>query len=118
MPTTTWMLLLSAALQVALAVSVFYVWGLNYATITAEWPEYGLPDWVRVVTGIAKLSAAVLLIIGTWVPMYIVPAALLMGAFMSAALLLHVRNRDSLEDTLPSAVLTGMAAAILALNWR
>lgn len=104
-------------LQILLAVSVFYVWGLNFSTMTAEWPTYGLPDWVRVATGLSKLTASVLLVLGALVPVYAFVGAVIMGALMTVAVGLHLRARDPLSDTLPSLLLTILSAGIVVLRW-
>ena len=110
-----WMVV-SGDLQAIVAVSVVYVWGLNFRVMTEEWPSYGLPDWVRVVTGIAKLAASVLLVVGLVQPVYALVGAVIMAVFMSAAVLVHLFHRDPVVDTLPSLALAPMAWVVVWLN--
>ena len=52
------------SLQALVAASIFFVWVVRYANIIQEFKQYGLPDWLRDLVGILKLTFSLLLLIG------------------------------------------------------
>ena len=52
------------SLQALVAASIFFVWVVRYGNIIEEFKQYRLPDWVRDVVGILKLTFALMLLIG------------------------------------------------------
>ena len=47
---------LVAMCKVLLCTSLFFVWVVRYESITKEFEEYNLPNWLRDLVGILKLS--------------------------------------------------------------
>ena len=88
------------ALKIIVGVSIFFVWVVRYSNIIEEFKQFQLPDWLRDMVGIFKLSFAVmiqsdsaqLVLIGTG------GIALLMGA----ALFTHFRVNTPYFKRLPS----------------
>ena len=63
---------LSVCLQALVAASVFFVWVVRYANIIQEFKQYGLPDWLRDLVGVLKMTLALLLLIGVERPQFAV----------------------------------------------
>lgn len=55
---------LAISLQALVAASVFFVWVVRYDNIVHEFQAYRLPDWLRDLVGILKLTFALMLLIG------------------------------------------------------
>ncbi len=52
------------ALQAFVAAAIFFVWVVRYPNIINEFKQYALPEWLRDLVGVLKLSFALLLLIG------------------------------------------------------
>ena len=113
-----------ALLQIAVALGLLNVWllragqrtayrGGGAASMREEFAAYGLPDWFMYAIGILKVTAAMLLIVGLWVPAVVAPAALLICAMMLGALAMHLKIGDPLRKSMPAMVLLALSAAIL-----
>ena len=109
------------AAQVIIALGIFNVWLLRFNRATAyrggdaknmreEFAAYGLPPWFMYLIGGLKLGLAVLLLIGIWVPVLVLPAALGMGLLMLGAVMMHIKVRDPASRAAPAA---GMLALSL-----
>ena len=48
-------------IKVISSVAIFFVWVVRYENIRKEFNEYNLPTWLRDLTGILKLSFALML---------------------------------------------------------
>ena len=116
-------------LQVAIALGIFNVWVLRYdrptpfrpgnaRSLEEEFRAYGLPDWVRVATGFAKLTLAALLIVGIWYSQVAIYAAIGLGVMMLFAVAAHVKVRDPLMKSVPALTMFALCAAVaLAHNF-
>lgn len=115
------------AAQIAVAVSVLNVWllrremaspwrGASARTLREEFAAYGLPSWSLSVVGAAKVTCALLLLAGLFIPTLVRPAAVGMALFMAGAILNHVRVADPIRKSLPAGALLALAvmAAVLA----
>ena len=49
------------SLKIIASVAVFFVWVVRYDNIKKEFIEYGLPNWLRDLVGILKISFAIML---------------------------------------------------------
>ena len=49
------------ALKLIVGVSIFFVWVVRYSNIIEEFKQFQLPDWLRDMVGIFKLSFAVMI---------------------------------------------------------
>ena len=96
---------LTIALQVFVATSIFFVWVVRYDNIVVEFRQYGLPDWLRDLVGILKLSLAALLIVGIQRPVLATAAGWGIAFLMLCALGVHLRARTPLRRRLPSLAL-------------
>jgi hypothetical protein len=104
-------------LQALVATSIFFVWVVRYANTVEEIRQYQLPDWLRDLVGILKLTFSVLLLIG----IERLPLAVLGGigitTLMGAAVFTHLRVKNPVFKMLPSLTLMAMSAAIALINY-
>lgn len=106
------------SLQGLVAASIFFVWVVRYANIVQEFRQYQLPDWLRDLVGILKLTFSLMLLIG----IERLPLAVVGGAgiaiLMAAAVVTHLRVKNPVFKMLPSLTLMAMSAAIALINYR
>ena len=116
-----------SVLQIILALGLMNVWlirfnrksayrGGNASTMREEFAQYGLPAWSTYVIGAMKLGAAFALIVGFWIPSFILPAAALVGTLMLGAILMHAKVRDPLVKSLPAAMMLLMSVSVVYLT--
>jgi len=65
----------------------------------------GWPSWMVGFVGFLKILCAVLLIAGVWCPVVVQPAALGLATLTLGAVLMHVKVRDPLKQSLPALTL-------------
>jgi len=103
-------------IQIVIALSILDVWVLRYnkktkyrggdaKSIKEEFAVYGLPAWFMFFIGITKVTLAVLLIVGVWIPILTAPAAGILAILMFGAILMHVKIKDSIIKTLPALIM-------------
>jgi hypothetical protein len=77
-----------------------------------EFAAYGLPVWFMYAIGAVKVGLALALILGTWQPAIVRPAAFAMAALMTGAVVMHIKVKDTLTKTLPSFIMLGLSAFV------
>lgn len=113
-------------LQILVALTILNVWllragratpyrGSNARNLREEFAAYGLPGWFMIVTGVLKVSLALALLVGIWIPDVAQWAAMGLGALMLGAFLMHWKVKDPIRKALPSLVLLLLCAAIAFL---
>ena len=100
-------------LQTFVAMSVIYVWVVRYPAVLADFTTFGLPDWLRDLTGAAKLTGAVLLL-GVGDNLEAIGAGII-AAFMAAALVMHLKVKNPLAKMMPSI---GLGVGALLVMWH
>ena len=109
---------LTISLQALVAASILFVWVVRYDNIVREFRHYQLPDWLRDLVGILKLTFSLMLLIG----IERVPLAVVGGVgivmLMGAAVVTHLRVKNPVFKMLPSLTLLAMSAAIALINYR
>lgn len=108
---------LSIALQALVAASVFFVWVVRYPNIVEEFKQWGLPGWLRDSVGIAKLTFALLLVIGIERRQFAVAGGIGLALLMVAAFGTHVRVRNPVSKMLPSVTLFAISLLIAGINY-
>ena len=96
--------------------SVLYVWVVRYPAVLADFTSFGLPDWLRDLTGAAKLTGAALLL-GAGDNLEAIGAGVI-AAFMAAALVMHLKAKNPLVKMLPSIGLGAGALLVLISHLR
>jgi hypothetical protein len=117
----------SIILQVIAGLGLINVWlvrprsatayrGGSAKTLREEFDAYGLPEWCFYAVGASKIVAAVLLIVGIWVPQVVMPAALVVAALMVGALAMHVKVKDPVTKSVPALLMLAMVVGIALLQ--
>ena len=114
-------------LQIFIALVIFNVWifrfnrktkfrGRSARNLKQEFSAYGLPVWFMVIIGTLKISLAIMLIVGVWIPMLIKPAGGMLAFLMIGAVLMHVKARDSLFKASPALSLLFLSLLVVLLS--
>ncbi len=82
-------------------------------SIAEEFKRYGYPAWVKNAVGTAKLSLAVLLLIGIAYQPVVLPAATLMALLMVSAIAAHARVRDPWIKAVPALSMLILTVIVL-----
>jgi len=109
---------LTISLQALVAASVFFVWVVRYANIVQEFKQYGLPDWLRDLVGILKMTFALMLLIGIDRALFAVVGGIGIAILMGAAAVTHLRVKNPVFKMLPSLTLLVFSTAIALINYR
>jgi uncharacterized membrane protein YphA (DoxX/SURF4 family) len=118
---------ISTILQVVVALGLLNVWLVRAQASTAyrggsaqslkeEFATYGLPEWTYYLVGALKIGAAILFVVGIWVPQVIRPAAIVVAVLMIGALAMHAKVKDPLTKSLPALTVLLMVVAIALLQ--
>ena len=99
------------ALKIIAGVAVFFVWVVRYDNIKKEFVDYGLPNWLRDLVGILKISFAIML-------QFVSPQLIMIGSvgiviLMSGAVATHVIIKSNLRNILPSITMLIIGLIIL-----
>jgi tellurite resistance protein TehA-like permease len=95
----------NALVQMAIAISVAYVWIFRFHNVEKEFNQFRLSVTVRSFVGAAKTALATLLLVGIWYPEFVLIPAALMGFFMVSAQYFHFKAKNPFQQRLPSLIL-------------
>ena len=109
---------LTIALQAFVAASLFFVWVVRYGNIIEEFKQYGLPDWLRDLVGILKMTFAVMLLIGIERKPFAVAGGVGIALLMAAAIVTHVRVQNPVFKMLPALTLLVLSLVIAWINYQ
>lgn len=118
---------LSSILQVIIGIGLLNVWLLRAGGETAyrggsagnlkeEFGAYGLPDAAFYVVGFLKITCGIALIAGFWLPVLVVPAASIVLALMTGALVMHAKVGDPPKKSLPAGLMFAMSLSVTAIH--
>lgn len=113
-------------LQLIAALGILNVWLLRFNTDTSyrggnaanmkeEFANYGLPNGSVYLIGFLKISSAIGLIVGIFVPSLIIPSASLLALLMVGALIMHVKVSDPFKKYIPALTMLALCLGILGL---
>ena len=119
--------MLQTALQIIVALGILNVWLLRFGKSTSwrggnaknmreEFEVYGLPNSVMMAVGCTKVTLAVALIIGIWVPVLTLPASVGLALLMGVAIAMHVKVKDPPKKSLPAMTMFTLSIAIAILS--
>jgi uncharacterized membrane protein YphA (DoxX/SURF4 family) len=119
--------ILVIASQIIVALGLLNVWllrtdkatewrGGDARSMREEFAAYGLPGWAMWVVGFLKVTFAVLLIIGIWVPVLVRPAAIGIAILMVGAVAMHFKVGDPPKKSLPAAIILVLTLVIILLG--
>jgi uncharacterized membrane protein YkgB len=83
-----------------------------------EFRQYGLPNWLRDLVGILKMTFALFLLIGIERGWFAVLGGIGIAVLMGAAVFTHMRVKNPVFKMLPSSTLLLLSASIAWLNYR
>ncbi len=109
---------LTISLQALVAASIFFVWVVRYHNVIEEFKVYGLPDWLRDLVGILKLTFSLMLLIGIERVPFAVAGGLGIALLMGGAVFTHLRVKNPLFKMLPSLTLLVLSLVIAFINYR
>lgn len=103
-------------LQLFVALGLLNVWlircnkktayrGSNAYSLKDEFTAYGLPLWSFYVIGFIKITLALLLLLGLWIPFLVFPSALVISLIMIGALFMHIKVKDPVKKLLPALIM-------------
>ena len=90
--------------------------GSNACSLKDEFTAYGLPLWSFYVIGFIKITAALLLILGLWIPFLVFPAALVISFMMIGAVSMHIKVKDPLKKSLPALIMLFFSISLCLLS--
>ncbi|MDC0408891.1 DoxX family protein [Flavobacteriaceae bacterium] len=108
---------ISLIFQIALAISVYYVWIFRYHNVLSEFSQFGYSDLFRNFVGAAKISLSALLIMGVFYDGVTLFSALGMAIFMLGAQVTHLRVKNPLKQRIPSLILLLISLFIAAFHF-
>ena len=76
---------------------------------------YSLPEWFLWVVGFFKISLAILLLVGIWIPSVTKPAATGIALLMLGAVSMHLKVRDPIKKSLPAFSLLVLSLVVILL---
>ena len=109
---------LTISLQALVAASVFFVWVVRYANIVQEFKQYGLPDWLRDLVGILKMTFSLMMLIGIERRPFAMAGGIGIAVLMGAAFVTHLRVKNPVFKMLPSLTLLVFSLVIAWINYR
>jgi uncharacterized membrane protein YphA (DoxX/SURF4 family) len=118
--------LLVLASRIVIALALLNVWllragkptdwrGGNARNMKEEFEAYGLPGPFLWLVGFFKVSLAILLLAGIWVPSVTKPAAIGIAVLMLGAVSMHLKVRDPMKKSLPAFSLLVLSLMIILL---
>jgi len=114
---------LAIFLQAFVAASIFFVWGVRNSNIGDEFkqgklPNCRLPNWLRDLLAILKITGAILLLVGINRPRAAIFGGLMIAVLMAAAVFTHFRGKNPPLKMMLSAALLVCSLAAAYLNYR
>ncbi len=120
-------LTLPTVLQLIVGLGLLNVWLVRPKSATAyrggganslqeEFTVYGLPSAAFYIVGALKVTAAVVLILGVWIPLPVQLAAAVIAALMVGAIIMHAKVRDPLVRAMPATIMLILSSAIVLLT--
>jgi hypothetical protein len=105
---------LVSSLKIIIVSSIFFVWFIRYSNIVEEFKFYKLPNWLRDLVGILKISFSLMLLNNN-------VNVVMIGSFgiavlMLAALGTHIRIGNPFSKMLPSLTLMVFSVFIFSFH--
>jgi uncharacterized membrane protein SpoIIM required for sporulation len=121
-------ILLATILQILIAFGIFNVWlvrskikteyrGGSASNMKEEFEVYGLPEWFMHFVGFLKITTALLLIVGIFIPIIVPYIALLMSGLMVGAILMHVKIGDPFMKAMPAIGMLAMSTLLFCITY-
>ena len=119
---------ISILAKVIIFISIINVWffrfnkktmyrGGDASSMKEEFAAYGLSESTMYFIGALKVLSALGLIVSIWVPVLTLPSAGLMAILMVGAILMHVKIKDSLKQSMPAAIFLLLSLFIISQSY-
>jgi len=92
-------------IQLAIAISVAFVWIFRFHNVEKEFNQFKLSLVTRSFVGFSKTALSTLLVVGIWYPELVFIPAILMAFFMLSAQFFHFKISNPFIKHLPSLIL-------------
>ncbi len=96
--------------------SVLFVWVVRYENIVAEFKQYNLPDWLRDLVGVLKVSFVIMLLNDNYLIVQIGSGGIV--CLMIAALFTHLRIKNPVNKMLPALTLLIFSLTIFLTTFK
>ncbi len=106
---------LSEVFKIIVLVSILYVWVVRYDNIKQEFQLYQIPEWLRDLVGILKISFAVMLFNENTLIILLGSSGIIF--LMAAALVTHIRMKNPVYKMLPSLSLLTFSSFLFYINF-
>jgi|TARA_B100000959_G_scaffold254132_1_gene285600 hypothetical protein len=110
-----YLLALNDGLKILVGVSIFFVWVVRYQNIVEEFKIYQLPNWLRDIVGIFKITFAIMLQTTSAYLVLLGSAGIVF--LMVAAQFTHFRMKTSYFNRLPSMVLMLICLLLFSIEY-
>ncbi|MBN13040.1 MAG: hypothetical protein CMI17_08625 [Opitutaceae bacterium] len=112
---------LAIACQIIVGLGILNVWVLRFKkpspyrggqaiNMTEEFAAYGLPAWSVAFVGVVKVSAAIGLLVGLFIPQAVLPSSLVLAFLMLGAVAWHIKIKDPPAKSMPAATILLLTA--------
>ena len=103
--------ILVETLKIIVTASIFFVWFIRYDNIKKEFIDYNLPNWLRDLVGILKISFAIMLQFQNEQLVMIGSVGIVI--LMSGAVVTHLKIKSNFRNILPSITMLIIGLIIL-----
>ena len=121
------MVLATTLINLIIALTLLNVWLFRFNKKTKyrgggansmkdEFKVYGLPPWFMYLTGIFKITLALLLIIGIWANQINIYAYMMLSLLMIGAIIMHFKVNDPIIKSVPALSLLTLLIGVLFIN--
>jgi hypothetical protein len=102
--------------QIAVSLSVLYVWTFRFDNVVKEFQLFGLSPLTRSLVGAAKIALSALLVAGIWFQPLVPFSALGLAFFMVCAQYFHFKCGNPWQKHIPSLILLLLCLSIAAVQ--
>jgi len=94
-------------IRVTVTITLLYVWIVNFSKVKNDFKRFQLPMWIIYPVGFIKILISLLLIVITFYKdsSFDSLIGLLLTILMLSAFILHLKNKSSVKQWLPSFIL-------------
>lgn len=99
-------------MKILVVTSIYFVWVVRYDNIVKEFKEYNLPDWLRDLTGILKMTFAFMLLFSSEDNTLEIVGSAGIAGLMLCAQMTHLKSGTPFFRRIPSLLLLVMTLII------
>ena len=107
------MLLLTAASQLIVSISILCVWTIRFKIVKEDFQKFKLPNLTRDIVGYTKVVLSIFLLCSLFLHQLAIAVSIFLALFMIAAQYFHWSVKNSFYKRLPSLILLSLLAFII-----